>query len=113
VLVFLLLTGCIESEREDVEVVDVRLPGDPIFPKGVVIIRPNATRDLLKTLHRERMIPLPPQLAEILSESLAGPAAPAGPLLSPNRALSARFRWVIGERHLDQIAKALVFPAAP
>ncbi|HEX2094863.1 MAG TPA: hypothetical protein VHG28_20860 [Longimicrobiaceae bacterium] len=68
---------------------DVRFPGDPEFPKGAIIIRANAavrdedTRDRLKTEYRERIIPLHPQLAEILSEYLSGPSAPPGPLLFP------------------------------
>jgi integrase len=88
-LAFYLLTGVIESEREGVTVSDVRFPGDPEFPKGAIIIRPNAsvrsedTRDRLKTEYRERIIPLHPQLAEILSEYLSGPSAPPGPLLFP------------------------------
>lgn len=88
-LAFYLLTGVIESERAGVTVPDVRFPGDPEFPKGAIIIRPNAavrhedTRDRLKTEYRERMIPLHPQLMEILSEYLNGPNSPPGPLLFP------------------------------
>jgi hypothetical protein len=33
------------------------------------------------TLHRERVIPMQPQLAEILSEYLGGSNTPSGPLL--------------------------------
>jgi site-specific recombinase XerD len=67
-LAFLLFTGCIESERAGVELRDIRLPGDRVYPQGVVIIRPNPARSHLKTLHRERVIPMQPQLAEILAE---------------------------------------------
>jgi integrase len=109
-LAFLLLTGCIESEREGVEVTDVRLPGDPIFPNGVVIIRPNATRDHLKTLHRERMLPLPPQLAEILTDYLHGPGAPPGPLLFPEPGSCGSVPMGDWRKTLDQIAKAAGFP---
>jgi integrase len=107
---FLLLTGCIESEREGVELSDIRLPGDPIFPKGVIIIRPNATRDHLKTLHRERMIPMPPQLAEILTEYLAGPTTPPGPLLFPEPGSYGSVPMGDWRKTLDQIAKAAGFP---
>jgi integrase len=88
-LAFYLLTGVIESERAGVTVPDVRFPGDLEFPKGAIVIRPNAavrsedTKDRLKTEYRERIIPLHPQLAEILGEYLNGPNAPPGPLLFP------------------------------
>ena len=108
-LAFLLLTGCIESEREGVELADVRLPGDPIFPKGVVIIRPNATRDHLKTLHRERMIPLTPQLAEILTEYLDGPGAPPGPILFPEPGSFGSVPMGDWRKTLDRIVKVAGF----
>ena len=107
---FLLLTGCIESERAGVELVDIRMHGDPDFPKGLVIIRPNASRERLKTPHRDRLIPMHPQLAEILEEYLAGPNAPPGPLLfpeSPSRGAVPLGDW---RKSLDQIARAAGFP---
>ncbi len=109
-IAFQLLTGCIESEREGLELIDVRLPGDPVFEKGVIIIRPNATRDHLKTLHRERMIAMQPQLAEILTEYLEGPNAPPGPLVFPEP--GSRGTVPVGDwrKTLDQIGKAAGFP---
>jgi integrase len=106
---FLLLTGCIESEREGVELVDVRLPGDPVYPKGLIMIRPNESRQRLKTVHRNRLIPLHPQLAEILLGYLEGPNAPPGPLLFPE--LGSGGGVPIGDwrKTLDQIAKAAGF----
>jgi integrase len=90
-LAFLLLTGARLSEALAVELADVRFPGDPVYPQGVVIIRPTESRvllgrghaDRLKSEHSVRMVALQPQLAEILSEYLSGPNAPAGPLLFP------------------------------
>ena len=109
-LAFYLLTGVIESEREGVTVPDVRFPGDPEFPIGAIIIRPNAavrgedTRDRLKTEYRERIIPLHPQLAEILGEYLSGPSAPPGPLLFP--AFGSDGTAPVGDwrKQLDRIA---------
>jgi len=75
-LAFYLLTACIESERKGVELDEVKLPGDPEFPRGIVIIRPNASRRRLKAIHRERIIPIHPQLGEVLAEYLNGPNAP-------------------------------------
>lgn len=109
-LAFYLLTGVIESERAGVTVPDVRFPGDPEFPKGAIIIRPNAAvrgedmRDRLKTEYRERIIPLHPQLAEILGGYLSGPSAPPGPLLFP--AYGSDGAEPIGDwrKQLDRIA---------
>lgn len=78
-----LLTGCIESETKSRERSDVRLPGDPEFPDGVVMVRANGTRDRLKTAHRTRYLQLQPQLAEILRAYLASAQAPTGRLLFP------------------------------
>jgi integrase len=109
-LAFYLLTGVIESEREGVTVPDVRFPGDPEFPKGAIIIRPNAavrgedTRDRLKTEYRERIIPLHPQLAEILGEYLSGPSAPPGPLLFPAYGSDGTVPVGDWRKQLDRIA---------
>ncbi|HEX8317202.1 hypothetical protein [Longimicrobium sp.] len=78
-----LLTGCIESEAKSREVIDLRLPADPEFPDGVVMVRTNVSRDHLKTEYRTRYIALQPQLAEIMGEYLASAQAPTGPLLFP------------------------------
>lgn len=108
-LAFLLFTGCIESERIGVELRDVHLPGGPIFPGGVVIIRPNAMRDRLKTIHRERMIPIQPQLGEILAEYLNGPNAPRGPLLFPEPSSDGTVPLGDWRKTLDQIAEVAGF----
>ena len=42
-LAFYLLMGVAESERAGVRVADVRLPGDPEFPGGAILVRPNKT----------------------------------------------------------------------
>jgi len=107
---FLLLTGCIESERAGVELIDVRLPGDPDFPNGLVMIRPNAGRPRLKTLHRNRLIPMHPQLAEILAEYLHGPNAPPGPLLFPEPGSDGAVPIADWRKTLDRIAQAAGFP---
>lgn len=109
-LAFYLLTGLIESERAGVRVVDVRFPGDTEFPKGVIIVRPNAsvrhgnTKDRLKTEYRERIIPLHAQLAEILDEYVNGPNAPAGPLLFPAQGSDGGVPLGDWRKHLDRVA---------
>lgn len=105
-LAFLLLTGCIESERAGVELSDIRLPRDPDFPGGLVMIRPNASRRRLKTVHRHRLIPMHPQLAEILGEYLAGPNAPPGPLLFPEPGSDGSTPIGDWRKTLDRIARA-------
>lgn len=107
---FLLLTGCIESEREGVELIDIRMPGDPDFPRGLVMIRPNASRERLKTPYRNRFIPMHTQLAEILQEYLTGPNAPPGPLLFPDLRYDGSVPLGDWRKTLDQIARAAGFP---
>jgi hypothetical protein len=94
-----------------VELTDVRLPGDPDFPNGLVMIQPNATRKRLKTVHRKRLIPMHPQLAEILEEYLAGPNAPPGPLLFPEPNSDGSLPLGDWRKTLDQIAALGGFPA--
>ncbi|HEU4559785.1 MAG TPA: phage integrase SAM-like domain-containing protein [Longimicrobium sp.] len=106
---FLLLTGCIESEREGIELRDIRLPGDPEFPNGLVIVRPNASRERLKTPFRNRLISLAPQLAEILTEYLGGPNAPPGPLLFPEPGSDGSVPIGDWRKSLDKIAAAAGF----
>jgi integrase len=107
---FYLLTGVIESERAGVRVSDVRMPGDLEFPRGAVIIRANPTvraednGNRLKTDYRERVIPLHPQLAEILAEYLAGPSAPRGPLLFPAEGSDGTVPLGDWRKSLDRIA---------
>lgn len=76
-----LLTGCIESETKSREMMDLRLPDDPEFPHGVVMVRTNSSRDGLKTLYRTRYLSLQPQLAEIMTNYLSSAQAPTGRLL--------------------------------
>lgn len=108
-LAFYLLTGVIESERAGVRTVDVRLPGDAEFPGGAIIIVPNAsvrseeTKDRLKSEFRERVIPLHAQLAEILTEYLNGPNAPAGPLLFPAQGSDGSVPIGDWRTHLDNV----------
>lgn len=109
-LAFYLLTGLIESERAGVRTLDVRLPGDAEFPRGAIIVAPNAavrdeeTRDRLKTEFRERIIPLHAQLAEILAEYLSGPDAPPGPLLFPAPGGDGTVPLGDWRKHLDRVA---------
>lgn len=107
---FLLLTGCIESEREGVELIDIRMPGDPDFPKGLVIIRPNASRERLKTPYRNRLIPMHAQLAEILDEYFTGANSPPGPLLFPDLRFDGSTPLGDWRKTLDQIARAAGLP---
>jgi hypothetical protein len=109
-LAFYLLTGLIESERAGVRIVDVRLPSDAEFPRGAIIVVPNATvrdeetKDRLKNEYRERIIPLHAQLAEILAEYLSGPNAPAGPLLFPAYDSDGTVPLGDWRTHLDRVA---------
>lgn len=74
---FFLFTGCRETEVYGVELDDVSLE------RSTVTIRPNHWRRL-KTKGSTRVIPLWPQLAEILREYLRGPNRPTGELLFPS-----------------------------
>jgi integrase len=76
---FFLLTGCRETEVYGVELDDVS------FERETIAIRPNRWRRL-KTRGSDRVIPLWPQLAEILKEYLKGPHRPTGELLFPSYA---------------------------
>jgi hypothetical protein len=75
-----------------------------------VMIRPNASRRRLKTLHRNRLVPMHPQLAEILTEYLQGPNAPPGPLLFPEPGSDGAVPIADWRKTLDRIAKAAGFP---
>lgn len=74
-----------------------------------MFIRPNATRPHPKTIHRDRVIPIQPQLGEILGEYLDGPCPPPGPLLFSKR--SADGTTPIGDwrKSLDRVAKVAGF----
>jgi integrase len=80
---FFLLTGCRETEVYGVELDDVS------FERETVTIRPNHWRRL-KTKGSARVIPLWPQLAEILKEYLKGPHRPTNELLFPSFASDNR-----------------------
>lgn len=97
-----LLTGCIESEAKSREILDLRLPGDVEFPGGVVMVRTNVSRDHLKTEYRTRYLQLQPQLAEIMTEYLAGPRVPGGRLLFPGGGRGPPDRRLAGA--LDEVA---------
>lgn len=109
-LAFYLLTGVTESERAGVTVADIRFRGDPEFPDGAILVRPNAavrdedTRDRLKTEYRERVIPLHAQLAEILGEYLGSVNAPPGPLLFPAHDSDGTVPLRDWRKKLDQVA---------
>ena len=74
---FFLLTGCRETEVYGMELDDVS------FERETVTVRANHWRRL-KTKGSHRVIPLWPQLAEILKEYLRGPDRPTGELLFPS-----------------------------
>ncbi len=76
---FFLLTGCRETEAYGIELDDVS------FDRETVTVRPNRWRRL-KTKGSQRVLPLHPQLAEILKGYLKGPHRPTGDLLFPSSA---------------------------
>jgi len=102
---FMLLTGCSESERKGIELTDLRFPGDSEFPRGIVNIRGR------KIVYRDRIIPMHPQLAEILTEYLEGPNAPPGPLLFPEPGASGKASIGDWSADLDNIGRASGYPA--
>jgi integrase len=102
---FMLLTGCIESERKRIELTDLRFPGDPEFPRGIVNVHGR------KTIYRDRIIPMHPQLAEILTEYLEGPNVPSGPLLFPEPGANGTTPIGDWSAALDNIARASGYPA--
>lgn len=59
-------------------------PEDVSFDRGVITFRPNEWRDL-KTKGSRRVVPLWPQLREILEPYLDPASRPPGPLLFPSR----------------------------
>lgn len=109
-LAFYLLTGVTESERAGVTVADIRFPGDPEFPNGAILVRPNAavrdedTRNRLKTEYRERVLPLHAQLAEILGEYLGSVNASPGLLLFPAHDSDGTEPLRDWRKQLDQVA---------
>jgi len=102
---FMLFTGCIESERKRIELTDLRFPGDREFPRGIVNVHGR------KTVYRDRIIPMPAQLAEILTEYLEGPNAPLGPLLFPEPGANGATPIGDWSAALDNIARATGYPA--
>ncbi len=73
-----LLTGGRKSEVLGLEV------GDVNFERRTVTFRLNPWRPRFKTRTSHRVVPLWPQLEEILTEYLSGPNAPEGSLLFPS-----------------------------
>ncbi len=94
---FFLLTGCRETEAYGVELDDVSLE------RETVTIRPNRWRRL-KTRGSQRVIPLWPQLAEILREYLKGPDRPTGELLFPSVAGGREAMLTDCRKLLDHLA---------
>lgn len=75
-----LLSGCTDSELHGLQKIDVRMPGDPEYPLGIIMVRRNSSRATLKNDHRDRFIPLHPQLAEIWAPLVERTAGETGPL---------------------------------
>lgn len=94
---FFLLTGCRETEAYGVELDDVS------FERETVTIRPNHWRRL-KNKRSQRVIPLCPQLAEILKAYLVGPHRPSGELLFPSYAGGREAMLTDCRKALDHLA---------
>lgn len=94
---FFLLTGCRETEAYGVELDDVS------FERETITIRPNRWRRL-KTRASARVLPLWPQLAEILREYLRGPHRPTGELLFPSWARDREAMLSDSRKLLDHLA---------
>jgi integrase len=81
VIATFLLTGGRKSEVLGLEV------GDVNFERRTVTFRLNPWRPRFKTRTSYRVVPLWPQLEEILTDYLSGPDAPQGSLLFPSKRL--------------------------
>lgn len=103
-----LITGGRKSEVTGLLIEDVD------FDRDVVHFRPNAIRASLKTLKKSRTVvravPLHPQLRDILRAYLAGPHAPAGPLLFPGHEGPDRMLTDF-RKALDAAARLAGFPS--
>ncbi len=92
-----LMTGARETELYGLQLDDVS------FERQTITIRPNAWRRL-KTRSSERVIPLWPQLGDILREYLRGPHRPTGELLFPSLATGREAILTDVRKLLDHIA---------
>jgi integrase len=92
-----LLTGGRETEVYGLELDDVS------FERNTVTFRPNTWRRL-KTKGSHRVIPLWPQLADVLREHLRGPHRPTGDLLFPSLAAGSEALLTDSRKLLDRIA---------
>jgi integrase len=99
-----LLTGGRQKEVLGLEVSDVS------FERKTVTFRPNEWRGL-KTRSSQRVLPLWPQLEEVLTGYLEGPTRPKGALLFPNRTRGAERPFRDLRKALDAVSKSLEFPA--
>ena len=92
-----LLTGGRETEVYGLELDDVS------FERMTVTFRPNEWRRL-KTRGSHRVVPLLPQLEEILREYLCGPNRPAGELLFPSFASGREAMLTDTRKLIDHVA---------
>jgi integrase len=92
-----LLTGGRETEVYGLELDDVSLE------RKTVTFRPNEWRRL-KTRGSHRVVPLLPQLEEILREYLRGPDRPAGDLLFPSSATGREAMVTDTRKLMDHVA---------
>lgn len=93
-----LLTGARETEVYGLELDDVS------FERRTVTFRPNKWRRL-KTRGSARVVPLHPQLKEILRTYLRGPNRPTGELLFPSLATGHEAMLTDTRKLLDNIAE--------
>lgn len=93
-----LLTGARETEVYGLELDDVS------FERRTIAFRPNKWRRL-KTPRSHRVVPLHPQLEEILRAYLKGPHRPAGDLLFPSFATGQEAILTDTRKLIDHIAK--------
>ncbi len=94
-----MLTGARETAVYGLELDDIS------FERKTITFRPNQWRRL-KTPGSHRVVPLHPQLEEILRQYLRGPHRPAGELLFPSRNREGREAMLTDTRKLiDHIAE--------
>ena len=93
-----LLTGARETEVYGLELDDVS------FERKTITFRPNEWRRL-KTPGSHRVVPLHPQLEEILREYLRGPNRPTGDLLFPSFASGREAALTDTRKLLDHVAE--------
>jgi integrase len=93
-----LLTGARETEVYGLELDDVS------FERKIITFRPNRWRRL-KTPGSHRVVPLHPQLEEILREHLRGPDRPTGELLFPSFASGREAMLTDTRKMIDHVAE--------